>query len=79
MVRTLEAKDYRRIYTDGAADYVDTGTWTKKAIAAAKKVGKVNVLLSTRGEDGVCRRVPKPAQSTCQPPGVSAMAAGNSW
>jgi phosphoserine aminotransferase len=47
---------------DKAADYVDTGTWTKKAIAAAKKVGKVNVLLSTRGDDGVCRRVPKPEE-----------------
>lgn len=46
----------------GAADFVDTGTWTKKAIAAAKKVGKVNVVASTWGEDGVCRRVPTPAE-----------------
>jgi len=47
---------------DGSADFVNTGTWTKKAIAAAKKVGRVNELLSTWGQDGVCRRVPKPEE-----------------
>src|SRR5579872_6329296 len=27
----------------GAADYIDTGIWSKKAIAEAKRYGKVNI------------------------------------
>jgi len=32
------------------ADYIDTSTWSDKAIKEAKKVGKVNVAASTKGE-----------------------------
>ena len=31
---------------NGAADYVNTGAWSKKAISEAKKFGKVNVIAS---------------------------------
>lgn len=50
-----------------AADYVDTGTWAKKAIQAAQLVGDVNVVASTRGDDGVCRRVPRPEEIQAHP------------
>ncbi|WP_105615966.1 3-phosphoserine/phosphohydroxythreonine transaminase [Vallitalea okinawensis] len=32
---------------NGTADYIDTGAWSKKAIAEAKKFGNVNVLASS--------------------------------
>ncbi len=40
-----------------SADYVKTGTWSKKAIADAEKLGKVNVIWS--GEDEKFTRMPK--------------------
>jgi len=33
--------------TDGAADYVNTGIWSKKAIAEASRYGRVNVVASS--------------------------------
>lgn len=41
---------------DGKADYVVTGSWSKKAIKEAQKVGTVNIAASTEGEH--FRRVP---------------------
>src|SRR5438477_2759823 len=32
------------------ADYIDTSTWSDKAIKEAQKVGRVNVAASTKGE-----------------------------
>lgn len=40
-----------------SADFVNTGAWTKKAIADAKKVGKVNVVASS--DDTNFNRIPK--------------------
>ncbi|MFH2011058.1 MAG: 3-phosphoserine/phosphohydroxythreonine transaminase [bacterium] len=50
-----------------SADYVDTGTWAKKAFQAGQLVGDCNLLLSTRGEDGVPRRVPRPEEIRTTP------------
>lgn len=36
---------------DGSADYVNTGTWSKKAIAEAKRFGGVNVAGDTSGDN----------------------------
>ena len=33
------------------ADYIDSGSWAEKAIKEAKKVGKVNVAASTKGDN----------------------------
>src|SRR5882672_8800537 len=44
---------------DGAADYIDGGSWAAKAIDEAKKVGRVHVAASTKA-DGYSRL---PAQS----------------
>jgi len=41
----------------GSADYVNTGLWSKKAIAEAKKLGKVNVVASS--EDTTFNYIPK--------------------
>ncbi len=41
----------------GKADYVNTGAWSKKAIAEAKKVGEVNVVASS--EDKTFSYIPK--------------------
>ncbi|MET0166179.1 MAG: 3-phosphoserine/phosphohydroxythreonine transaminase [Vicinamibacterales bacterium] len=38
----------------GSADYIDTGSWADKAIKEAKKVGKVNIVASTKA-DGYTR------------------------
>ncbi len=43
--------------SDGAADYVDTGTWSSRAIQAAGYVGKANVVASTKEEK--YQRVPR--------------------
>jgi phosphoserine aminotransferase len=43
--------------SDGSADYIVTGTWSKKAVAEAKKVGGVNVAASTESEN--FSRLPK--------------------
>ena len=42
--------------TDGSADYVNTGIWSKKAIAEASRYGKVNVAASS--EEGGFSTVP---------------------
>jgi len=42
----------------GSADYVNSGTWAKKAIAEAKKVGRVNVLFD--GSEGGYKSLPDP-------------------
>src|SRR5688572_18461090 len=34
----------------GVADYVDTGSWSDKAIKEAKKVGKVNIAATTKAD-----------------------------
>ncbi len=36
---------------DGSADYINTGTWSKKAIAEAKRFGGVNVAGDTSGDN----------------------------
>jgi phosphoserine aminotransferase len=35
---------------DGVADYIDSGSWAEKAIQEARKVGKVQVVASTKAE-----------------------------
>jgi phosphoserine aminotransferase len=42
------------------ADYIDTGSWAKKAIKEAGKVGKVNVAATTKGDNYA--RIPEPAE-----------------
>ena len=42
---------------DGSADYVNTGAWSKKAIAEAKRYGHVNVVASS--EDKTFNYIPK--------------------
>jgi phosphoserine aminotransferase len=42
------------------ADYIDTGSWAKKAIKEAAKVGKVNVAGTTKGDNYA--RIPEPAE-----------------
>jgi len=37
--------------SDGSADYVNTGTWSKKAIAEARRFGGVNVAGETSGDN----------------------------
>jgi len=41
-----------------SADYTDTGTWASKAIKEAKLFGKINVVASTKEEDGTYRSLP---------------------
>src|SRR5256885_212715 len=47
------------------ADYIDTSTWSDKAIKEAKKVGKVNVAASTKGENYA--RLPDPSELKLTP------------
>lgn len=44
----------------GSADYVQTGSWSEKAVAEARKLGKVNIVFSSR--DTGYRRVPEPSE-----------------
>ena len=44
------------------ADYIVTGTWSKKAVKEAKRYGAVNIAANTAGEDGVFRSVPKESE-----------------
>ncbi len=44
----------------GHADYVNTGTWANKAIIAGELVGKVNVVASSKNDEGKFPRVPSP-------------------
>lgn len=45
---------------DATADYVDTGSWSKKAIAEARLYGNVHVAASSKGDDYRC--VPAPEE-----------------
>ena len=47
------------------ADYIDTGSWSDKAIKEAKKVGKVNVAATTKGEKYA--RLPAPSELKLTP------------
>lgn len=49
----------------GTADYIDTGSWSSKAIKEAKKVGTVNVAASTKA-DGYTR-LPSPNELQLTP------------
>lgn len=42
---------------EGSADYIITGSWSKKALKEAKRVGSINVAAST--EDGNFKRIPR--------------------
>ncbi len=50
---------------EGSADYIVTGTWSKKAVAEAKKVGGVNVAATTEGEN--FSRLPKQEELELDP------------
>jgi phosphoserine aminotransferase len=47
------------------ADYIVTGSWSKKAVKEAKRVGTVNVAAST--EEGKFKRIPKQAELKLDP------------
>ena len=47
------------------ADYIDAGLWAEKAIGEARKVGRVNVAASTKGERYA--RIPAQAELTLTP------------
>src|SRR5437870_11283636 len=47
------------------ADYIDSGSWADKAIKEAKKVGKVNVAATTKGEN--YSRLPNAAEMKLTP------------
>lgn len=49
----------------GSADYINTGTWSQKAIKEAKRVGTVKIAASTESEQFA--RVPKQAELTLDP------------
>lgn len=51
---------------DGSADYVITGTWSKKAIAEAKLLGKAKVA-GKGGEGESFTRIPAPSELTLDP------------
>lgn len=50
------------------ADYIDTGSWSSKAIKEARKVGKVNVAASTK--DDKYTRIPSPSELKLTPGAV---------
>lgn len=47
------------------ADYIVTGSWSKKAVKEAKRVGTVNIAAST--EEGNFKRIPKQEELTLDP------------
>ena len=49
------------------ADYVLTGSWSKKALAEARKLGPARVAASTEDADGVFRRIPAPSELDLDP------------
>ena len=54
------------LLTPGAtADYIDSGSWSEKAVKEAKKVGIVNVAATTKNEN--YSRVPRQAELTLTP------------
>jgi len=42
---------YNLLKKDGKADYLDTGTWSSKAIKEVKNLGNVNVIASSKDKD----------------------------
>ncbi|MBN2063790.1 MAG: 3-phosphoserine/phosphohydroxythreonine transaminase [Sedimentisphaerales bacterium] len=56
--------------SDASADYINTGTWSKKAIKEAKLFGKVNIAANTELEGGVFRAIPKQADLKLDPKAV---------
>jgi phosphoserine aminotransferase len=50
------------------ADYIDSGSWADKAVAEAKKVGKVNVAATTKPEN--YSRLPDPSEIKLTPGGA---------
>jgi len=50
------------------ADYIDTGSWSSKAIKEAQKVGKVNVAASSKAEKYT--RIPSPSEISLTPGAV---------
>jgi phosphoserine aminotransferase len=61
--------------TEATADYVDTGSWAKKAVKEALKVGRVAVAASTE-EDGY-RRIPTPGEIELTPEAAYVHITGN--
>ncbi len=53
------------LYEGQCADYTNSGSWAKKAIAEAKRIGKINVIADTI--DDRPTRVPDPDQLQCTP------------
>ena len=54
------------LLTAGAvADYIDTGSWGRKAIKEAGRVGKVNVAATTKSDN--YSRIPEQAELKCTP------------
>ncbi len=51
---------------DQSADYVVTGSWSKKAVSEAKIVGKVNIACDV-GKDGKFTRIPKQEELKLDP------------
>jgi phosphoserine aminotransferase len=56
------------LWSGATADYVDTGTWAVKAVEEARRVGKVNVTGSTRGDK--YNRIPTQAELQLTPGGA---------
>ncbi len=52
---------------DRSADYVVTGTWSEKALAEAKLIGKPRIAGTTIGEDKRYTRIPKPSELSLDP------------
>lgn len=53
------------LMVNGKADYIDTGAWSTKAIAEARKMGDVNVAGSTKADDFT--RIPKQGELNLDP------------
>src|SRR5215813_11313358 len=51
--------------TGQTADYIDSGSWAEKAAKEAKKVGKVNIAATTKGEN--YSRLPESAEIKLTP------------
>ena len=50
-----------------SADYIVTGTWSKKAVAEAERLGTIRIAANTVEEDGVFRTVPTQDQLDLDP------------
>ena len=51
----------------GVADYISTGTWSKKAIKEAKLFGEVNIAANMELEGGVFKAIPKQTKLALDP------------